>query len=248
MTTAPAAPTARDVLTQIEAQERWARVTEVAYDLQLELTRGASTYRGEAVVRFTLTGVGPTFLDFRGMRIDTFEVNGAAVDPAPHWTGYRLTLPGEALQPGPNTVRVVYENEYDHTGDGFHQFSDPEDGEEYLYTNSEPYESHRLFPNFDQPDIKATYALRVVAPEAWELISNGPLQSSQPADEGRTRRTFETTKPFSTYLFALIAGPYHAVRDEHRGMPLGLICRRSLVQYLDTDELFTVTKQGLEDR
>ena len=251
MTTAPTSPTAsspaaRDVLTQLEAEQRWARVSDVTYALHLDLTRGAATYRGDATIHFTLTGLGDTFLDFRGKRIDTLEVNGRTLDAAPLWNGYRLTLPGDALDSTTNTVHVVYENEYDHTGDGFHQFMDPEDGEEYLYTNFEPYESHRLFPNFDQPDLKATYALSVVAPEAWELISNSALASSTPADAGRTRRTFETTKPFSTYLFALIAGPYRAVREEHRGISLGLFCRQSLVPHLDTEELFTVTRQGLD--
>ena len=246
MTTAPVASDARDVLTQLEAEARQARVSAVAYTLHLELTRGAATYRGDATIQFALTGSGESFLDFRGQRIDTFEVNGRTLDAAPLWTGYRLTLPADALVDGDNIVHVVYENEYDHTGDGFHQFMDPEDAEEYLYTNFEPYEAHRLFPNFDQPDLKATYTLSVVAPETWELVSNGLLHEVTPADAGRTRRSFETTKPFSTYLFALIAGPYQAVHEVHRGIPLGLYCRQSLVQYLDTEELFTVTRQGLD--
>ena len=75
-------------------------------------------------------------------------------------------------------MRVVYENEYDHTGDGFHQFIDPEDNEEYLYTNFEPYEAHRLYPCFDQPDIKATYRFTVTAPSAWEVFSNAPTESA----------------------------------------------------------------------
>ena len=35
-------------------------------------------------------------------------------------------------------------------------------------------------------------------------------------------------------------------RDEHDGIPLSLWCRESLKQYLDTDELFEVTKQGFD--
>jgi aminopeptidase N len=240
-TTAPA----RDVLTQAEAEARAEHVSNVVYELRLELTRRVETYRGDATIHFHFTGEGDTFLDFRGKRIDRFEVNGGELDPSLLWTGYRLTIPADALAPE-NRVRVVYENEYDHTGDGFHQFIDPEDNEEYLYTNFEPYESHRLFPNFDQPDLKGSYSLTVVAPAEWELVSNTREENRETTDDGRQRRTFETSKPFSTYLFALIAGPYHAFREEHRGIPLGLFCRRSLVQHLDTEEFFTVTKQGLD--
>jgi aminopeptidase N len=245
LTTAPTTPAARDVLTQDEAEARAARVSDTSYELALDITRGAETYKGEVTLQFKLSATGDTFLDFRGKRIDRLEVNGETLDAGPLWNGYRLTLPGSALRES-NVVRVEYENEYDHTGDGFHQFKDPEDGEEYLYTNFEPYESHRLFPNFDQPDIKASYTLAAVAPAEWVLVSNAPEAGTEPAEDGRTRHRFETTKPFSTYLFALIAGPFHAVREDHRGIPLGFFCRKTLVQYLDTEELFTVTKQGLD--
>lgn len=234
---------ARDVLTQEEAEARAARVSNVTYDVRLDLTRGAQTYRGETTIRFELTGDGATFLDFRGMRIDTLEVNGVPV--IPHWNGYRLTLPEDALRTQ-NVVSIAYENEYDHTGDGFHQFIDPEDTEEYLYTNFEPYEQHRLFPAFDQPDIKGVYHLTVTAPSEWQVIGNSRIATSTAAGDGRTRHVFEPTARISTYLFALIVGPYVPFRDVHKGIPLGFFCRRSLVKYIDIDELFTITKQGLD--
>ena len=234
----------RDVLTRDDAEARVARVSGVSYDIAVQLQRGAPTYRGEVTIRFTLSGRDDTFLDFRGKIIEELRLNGRALPPT--WSGFRLLLPGDALTEGENTVAVRYENEYDHTGDGFHQFIDPEDGEEYLYTNFEPYESHRLFPNFDQPDIKAEYTLTVTAPAEWELISNSREIGAEPADAGRVRHRFERTRPFSTYLFALIAGPYHVFRDTHGDVPLGLYCRKSLVKHMDTNEFFTVTKQGLD--
>ena len=234
----------RDVLTREEAEARVARVSAVSYDIAIQLQRGAPTYHGDVTIRFTLSGRGDTFLDYRGKTIEELRVNDRALQPT--WSGFRLLLPADALKDGENLVAVRYENEYDHTGDGLHQFTDPEDGEEYLYTNFEPYESHRLFPNFDQPDIKAEYTLTVTAPSEWELISNSREIATEPTDEGRVRHQFERTRPFSTYLFALIAGPYHVFRDTHGDIPLGLYCRKSLVKHMDTDEFFTVTKQGLD--
>lgn len=242
MTTMTSA-TARDVLTQAEAEGRAARVSGTAYQIHLDLVKGGPTYRGEITISFDDSGSGDTFLCHRGKTIERFEVNGQSVQP--DWDGYRLVLPGAALRPQ-NTVHIVYVNDYDHQGDGFHQFIDPEDGEEYLYSNFEPYDCHRLFPCFDQPDIKATYALTVTAPAEWELIANSRLERTTPAGNGRETRTFETTRRFSTYLFALVAGPYAAVRDEHQGIPIGLFCRQSILQYLDRDELFTITRQGLD--
>lgn len=245
MSSAETQPTPpRDVLTRAEAEARAARVRACAYTIALDLSARAPSYRGDATLTFDLSGEGDLFLDFRGRTIERLEVNGRQI-PSPNWNGYRLWLPADALAPS-NTVRVVYENDYDHEGDGFHQFIDPEDGQEYLYTNFEPYESHRLFPQFDQPDIKGTYRLEVTAPADWELIHNTAPEAVEAAPDGRRRWRFLPTKPFSTYLFALVAGPYHVVRDRHGDIDLGLYCRKSLARYLDAAEIFEVSKQGLD--
>ena len=242
-------PIARDVLSQDEAVARARLVSDISYEIHLDLVAGASAYRGDVTIRFGYAagddGAAGVFLDHRGGGIERIEVNGEEIESP---TGeYRIPLPASALQAS-NVVRVSYEHEYDHTGDGFHQFIDPEDGSEYLYSNFEPYNAHRLFPCFDQPDLKASYDLTVDAPSDWELIANGPELGREQLEDGRLRRRYAPPERFSTYLFALIAGPYHVVRDEHRGVPLGFYCRRSLVRHLEEDEpeLFEVTKQGLD--
>ncbi len=242
MTTAPPAP--RDVLTQLEAEARAARISGVSYVLTLDLTAGAERYRGTSTIRFNDSGQGDTFLDLNGDTIESLELNGESI-ASPEWNGHRITLPGSLLQPE-NLLHISYENEYDHTGDGFHQFIDPEDGEEYLYSNFEPFSAHRLLPCFDQPDIKATYQLTISAPVDWEVIHNSAVGSTNQLDDGRTRHEFAETARFSPYLFALICGPYQAFRSKHGDIDLGFFCRRSLAPHLDQDELFEVTKQGLD--
>ena len=234
---------AKDVLTQSEAEGRAARVSNCHYTLALDIRAGAAAYAGDITMRFDYVGRDDSFLDHRGKTIQSLEINGQTVVPA--WNGYRLTLPGSALGTT-NVVRIRYENEYDHQGDGFHQFIDPADGQEYLYSNFEPYEAHRLFPCFDQPDVKATYALTVTAPSEWEVIANYGIERTEAADTGRTTRVFKETALISSYLFALVAGPYQAFREEHKGIPIGLFCRKSLAEKLDIDEVFTVTRQGLD--
>lgn len=239
----PANAPARDVLTQEEAAARAARVSNCRYALDLDFLAGAATYKGRVTITFDLSGDGDLFFDHRGKTIHRLTVNGRETQY--QWNNVRLTLPAAALATR-NEVVIEYEHDYDHTGDGLHYFKDPEDGEEYLYTNFEPYEAHRLFPCFDQPDIKAAYTVSVTAPAAWEVIANGRETAAQPAADGRTLHRYEETKPFSTYLFAIIAGPYQVFRDEHQGIPLGLYCRKALAKYFDPDELFTLTKQGFD--
>ena len=241
----PGQAPARDVLTHEEALQRAARVSDVAYDVALDLVGGQPEYRGTLLLRFQAHGEGPLFLDFRGRTIERLEVNGQPIEP--DWNGYRLSLPAD-LVAGEMAVAIDYVNDYDRTGDGFHRFVDPEDGEEYVYTNFEPYEAHRLFACFDQPDIKARYTFTVTAPAAWQVIANSPLASSSSTDDGRTTHRFEQTEAFSTYLVALVGGPYVARRVEHNGLQLGLFARRSMERYLDEQapEILEVTSQGLD--
>jgi aminopeptidase N len=237
------APT-RDVLTRDEAATRAARVGPIAYDIALELTAEQATYRGEARIRFPVSGTADLFLDFRGGTIERLEVNGTSV-AQPERPGARIVLPGRLLAPE-TSVRVVYENAYDLTGDGFHRFVDPVDGEVYVYSNFEPFEAHRLFPCFDQPDLKGTLAIRATVPAAWAVISNNPVEAVDEAPDGRRTHRFSTTPPISTYLAAVIAGPYVGVHAQHRGIPLGVWSRRSLAQFVDADEIFGITGQGMD--
>ncbi|HSM01386.1 MAG TPA: aminopeptidase N [Acidimicrobiia bacterium] len=235
-------PESRDRLTLEEAVTRSKSVSDVSYVLDLDLEAGAKTFRGDVTIAFEHSG-GDTFLEWLGGSIERFEVNGIEMDP--DWDGYRIQLDAAALQEE-NEIRVAYERAYDHTGEGFHQFVDPEDGSEYLYTQFEPYSAHRLMPCFDQPDLKATYTLTITAPSEWAVVTAGREVSRDETADGRSRRVFETTVPFSTYLLSVVAGAYQSVHDEHNGIPLGLYARASLMPHLDSGPLFELTKRSMD--
>jgi len=236
-----------NVLTEAEAQERAGRVSDVAYALSLSLSKGSPTYDGQLTVRFKLADPSAgTFLDCTSKSIDSLRVNGSDAD-VKHERN-RLYLDGSDLS-AENVVEISYTNEYDHIGAGLHQFVDPEDGEEYLYTHFEPYDAHRLLPCFDQPDIKASLDLTVTAPSEWEVAANYPVVSSSDAGNGRTTHVFTETPRISTYLFAFIAGPYKRYEDTWSDAAgetsLGVLCRESIAPYFDPDEFFQVTRDGL---
>ena len=132
------------------------------------------------------------------------------------------------------------------TGEGLHRFVDPVDKAVYLYTQFEVIDARRMFACFDQPDLKATFAFTVTAPDDWEVVSNSPTPEPEAVTAGTARWAFAPTPRMSTYITALVAGPYHVVRDEHRGIPMGVFCRRSLAEYLDAAPIFDVTKRGFD--
>ncbi|HEX8771307.1 MAG TPA: aminopeptidase N, partial [Acidimicrobiales bacterium] len=230
-----------DNLTRAEARERANQVASISYDVSLDLTTGEETFRSETVIRFTAPLVGmATFVDLDAEVVHDFTFNGRAVDLSwAHDPGAsRIKVRGLLAN---NELRVVADCAYQHTGVGLHRVNDPVDGNIYLHTQFEPFDAHRVFACFDQPDLKATFTLTVKAPEEWTVISNSPVLSR---DGGVWR--FAPTAVISTYLVAVVAGPYHAVEASHDGIPLGLYCRESLAEHLDPDEIFTVTRQGLD--
>ncbi|GAB3492678.1 aminopeptidase N [Nocardiopsis coralliicola] len=237
-------------LTRDEARER-ARLLHVAsYDVELDLTTGDTNFRSATAVRFSCTEPGAsTFIELVAESVSEVVLNGTRLDPAEVVSGDRITLPDLQAE---NELRVVAEALYTRTGEGLHRFVDPVDGSVYLYSQFETADAHRMYACFDQPDLKARFALAVDAPADWEVVSNSAPSGEREqlagggADAEKVRWRFPATEPISTYITALIAGPYHVERDEHDGIPLGVYCRASLAEYLDAGAIFEVTKQGFD--
>jgi aminopeptidase N len=221
-------------LTRDEAQARARLVSDLDYDVALDLT-GDERFRSETRLRFRCPEPGAeTFVDLTAVGVEEAILNGKKL-PVSAFDGNRLRLPDLA---GDNELRVVADVAYENTGVGLHRFVDPVDGQVYLHTQFEPYDAHRVFACFDQPDLKGVFRFSVLAPAGWEVVSGGRA-SERPEGEGWWR--FEVTPRMSTYITALVAGPYHSVTGRHGEIDLGLYCRRSLAEYLDADEILEIT-------
>ena len=228
-------------LTRAEAAARSATITVTAYEIDLDLSRDAATFRSRTVVRFTGQPGAATFVEFEPAEVLSATLNGVSLDPATALSEHRLALTGLAAA---NELVIEAEMAYSNTGEGLHRFVDPADKQVYLYGHMFLDGARRIFPCFDQPDLKAPYRLSVTAPADWLVAANG--MPAEPAVSGR--HVFAETLPLASYVFTLIAGPYHARTDEHDGIPLALYARQSLARFLDAeaDELFMVTKQCLD--
>ncbi|MDJ0344494.1 aminopeptidase N [Streptomyces sp. H10-C2] len=226
-------------LTRAEAETR-ARLIQVHhYAIDLDLTRGDETFGSTVVIRFTALedGVG-TFAELKPSTVHRVVLDGRELDPAA-LDDNRLPLPD--LAAGAHELRVEADMPYSRTGEGMHRFTDPADGETYLYTQLFLDDFQRVAAVFDQPDLKAVFDVTVTAPPAWTVLGNGIAE--RVAGQGRWK--IARTPPISTYLLAVAAGPWHSLRTEHAGLPFGLHCRRSLARHLDHDarELLDITRR-----
>ena len=233
-------------LTRNEAIERAALVTVDRYVIELDLVTGEKTFRSTTIVEFEALPGADTYIDLAAHRVHSAVLNGHAIDVSGYDESRGIPLEGLAQR---NVLVVSADCYYSNTGEGLHRFVDPVDGEVYLYSQFETADAKRMFACFDQPDLKATFDVTVTAPAHWQVISNGATTSIEDRDGARVH-TFATTAPMSTYLVALIAGPYarwdDVYADEHGEIPLGLFCRASLAPFMDAERLFTETKQGFD--
>ncbi|MDT0344693.1 aminopeptidase N [Streptomyces litchfieldiae] len=225
-------------LTRIEAEER-ARLLDVQhYAIDLDVTRGEETFASVTTIRFTARHAGDTFVEVRPTTLHGATLDGRDLDPATLADG-RLPL---ALTAGEHELTVRADMPYSRTGEGMHRFTDPADGLTYLYSMCCMTEGPLVFAAFDQPDLKAVFDVTVTAPEDWTVLGNG-VATRVPGEPGRRRCA--TTPLISTYLMAVVAGPYHSVTTEHAGLPFGIHVRRSLAEHLDKDaeEILDITRR-----
>jgi aminopeptidase N len=247
-------------LTRDEAQRRAALLAVDGYDVALDLrsatapppAKGPRTFRSTTTVRFRCAEPGAsTFADLVAPFVHSVTLNGRSLPVDTVFDGARIALDELAAE---NELIVDAACAYSRTGEGLHHFLDPEDGEVYLYTQYEPADARRVFANFEQPDLKAPFTLHVTAPARWTVLGNGAQQGEpEPLDEGAAACWhFAPTEPISTYITAVLAGPYHYVQDVYRSadkkleIPLGALCRKGLAKHFDPEDVFTVTKQGLD--
>ncbi len=234
-------------LTRVEAQDR-ARILKVhGYDVVLDLTTSDRTFRSTTTVTFSCNQPGAeTFIDAITDKVHSITLNGEPLDVAKHSDGIRISLPN--LQ-GENELVVDSDALYMNTGEGLHRFVDPVDNEVYLYTQFEVPDSRRMFAVFEQPDLKARFTFHVTAPDRWKVVSNQPTPQPEHAGDGKAIWHFEPTPVISSYITALIAGPYTESRSQltssnGKVIPLGVFCRASLAPFMDADYIFDKTREG----
>jgi aminopeptidase N len=248
------------------ARARRERIARPVYALTFDLEPDAESVSGSLELKFDLAEddplKDPLVLDFGGERLEELRVNGRLLGAGARQVADHVLIPADALGQGGNLLEARFVARIAATGAALTRYRDPADGREYLYTLLVPADAHRLFPCFDQPDLKGRFELRLRVPGDWTAVANAASDNEpalhQFADEprvqpdGRRLFRFATTEPLPTYLFAFAAGPFAIVedtraagigRDPNRG--IRILLRPAQVQHLDRDLLFRMHRDGL---
>ena len=234
---------ASESLNATYAEMRAKQVKNISYNLTVNIDNKSESFSGVSTLNFELqkNNIQDLTIDFDEGSVSSLLVNGIPAEFS--YDKWFITIPAAILSSGKNVIEVAYQRPYATDGSGLHRFVDPENGEVYLYTDFEPYDANRLFPHFDQPDLKATYALNVNAPSHWQIIS--ATRETSIKEDGDTKHwIFPASAKFSSYVFSLHAGNYAVWEDSFEDIPLRLFARQSLAEYVNTQEWFTPTKQS----
>jgi aminopeptidase N len=242
----PSPPVERNQVSYLEesyARLRAQQIADVDYRLYLNLDGERQDFDGDITITFSLTKNNkmPVTVDFDGGQVKSVMLNGRAVS----WQQLEwfIRFAPELFSAGKNTLQIQFSHAYATAGDGLHRYKDPQSGKVYLYTNFEPFNAHKMFPHFDQPDIKASYLLSVDAPTDWQVVSS-TRESAVVQNGDKKHWEFPRSPRMSSYVFSAHAGPYVVWEDTSGPVPLRLFARQELASYVNYLEWFTYTQQA----
>ncbi|MCA8964937.1 MAG: hypothetical protein KDC48_08615, partial [Planctomycetes bacterium] len=237
------------------AKARKQVISAVQYDLRFRLEKGAKEVAGEVWLRFQLPEdrelTNPIVLDFAGKTLTDVRLNDTDVSLTR--VANHVVLPVDRLGYGWNGLVAKFTSEVAPTGTPLTVYRDPQDGQEYYYTLVVPADAHRLYPCFDQPDLRAEFRVELVLPNDWVAVSNAVLAEDmpEPTAEGTVWR-FVATRPLPTYLMAFACGPFAIASAPLAGVPgidvrqpLRIFYRNRERDHLDRDALVKLHAEGL---
>ena len=225
-----------------QALQRTKRISDLDYQLNLTLTHPRE-FSGNAIISFNLSDTEqPLALDFNQANVTSFTINGSKVYP--NYDGKRLSISAALLSSGRNQISLQFHKPYSHTEQGLIQYTDPADGNIYLYSHFLPSSAQMMVPQFDQPDLKAIYHLTVTAPNDWTVIS-ASTSNAQIKGELVTQWQFKATKPISPHSFSLHAGPYKQWQAILNELPITLYARQSIANQVDSTLWLEQTRHAI---
>jgi aminopeptidase N len=220
------------------AHFREKQISKLTYGLSFEIPeKKAQSINAELVLDLVLAdGSEPLYLDFKEktQNIKSVTANGKNI-PIVHQKGH-IIIPAEGLVKGKNTIAISFI-----AGDLSLNRND-----DFLYTLLVPDRASTLFPCLDQPDIKATYKLKLTVPKDWSVLAGAYVEEKFEKDDF-TSYTFGESDKMSTYLFSFVAGKFKSI-TEKPGLEMTMLYRENNAEKLksSTDTIFKLHQQSLD--
>lgn len=190
-------------------------VVPVEYAVDLTVVPERDGFSGAVTVELDVRKpTAVVWLNGRGLSVSqaALEVGGEtwparAVTAGDEYLGF--VLPRD-VPVGRARLRVAYTGAFE-TVDAAGAFKQKEGDDWYVVTQFEPTDARRVIPCFDEPSFKVPWQLTLRVPAGEKAVSNTPVESEAPSDDGLRTVRFARTKPLPSYLVAFAVGPFDVV-------------------------------------
>lgn len=208
--------------------------TPLSYYLRLRFNE--DTFSGYVKIDFSTKSISENlWIDYAGDSILTITLNNSSIQQVKK--GNKFLMP--KMNPGDYQLNIEFTSTYSTNGTGMHKYKDPEDDKTYFYSYMCPYYANKIFPCFDQPDLKAVFVISVEAQNNFSVFSNEYRDTVEEIENDFDLTLFKPTPPISTYILAIVCGEYEGINDVY--------ARSSLSSYIPvTDILYWVTEGNKE--
>ena len=220
------------------AEDRKLQLENIRYDLHFDLEENLEQLiNAKLVVSFSSRVEGKAVaLDFKAPNTAIKKISKKGVTIEYKFEKNHIVLPKEYIEHGINEFEIEFV-----AGD-----QSLNRNEAYLYTLLVPDRASTLFPCFDQPNLKAVFALSLTVPKDWVALGNGPVKELKKGS--KNHYVFEETAPISTYLFAFTAGRFYQETRIISGREMTLFYREtdSIKAQRNFDAIFELHATSLD--
>ncbi len=195
------------------------------YEITLAPDLKTAKFAGEETIQVRLLSAGTSItlnaaeIEFQESEISSGgKTQKAAVSLDPKLEQARLTF-AEPLPTGPATIHIKFAGTLNDQLRGFYLVTTAK--RRYAATQFEATDARRAFPCFDEPAMKATFAIRLIVDQGDTAISNSPIASDTPGP-GEEKHTlqFSATPKISSYLVAMAVGDFECAEGAADGIPI----------------------------
>lgn len=220
-------------------------IANVHYDIELDLLQDAF-FQGRTHLSFHLKEKKAIAVDLLKAQISDLIVNKNKVSI--QYDGSRIRIDAADLAVGANSIEVAYHKTYAEATLGIKRYTDPVDKKTYLYSTFSEDSLSEVVPCFNYPDIKGTFASLIIAPKDWLVVSATP----RPVIDYSSNKfywKFSNSEPISPSGYSIYAGPYFIweknINIAGQAIPLRVLARQSMAKFVDIEDFFLATKNGL---
>lgn len=174
----------------------------------------------EPTARIVLNAVGTTF---DAVTIDGDAQRAEVTQDATAETA-TFTFP-QPVAAGRHRLRIGFTSRINKFDRGYFFIDYPTDNgtKRMLSSKLEPSDARRIFPCWDEPAFKASFAIDVTVPRHFMAVGNMPSVREEMIEPDLKRVAFAPTPKMSTYLFVLTVGELERITAEIDGVTIGVV-------------------------